>query len=963
MTDFIESSKEQTDCDTAADSLTLGQLRKIVKQFPNKQKTKEFGFNYSDCDVISNEIDEFYSYVEIRQCLDNKKEFEDGFKDSWIPSTISERRTYIEYLLEILDFKDPTKRLSAAKQLLYIAQGVFGETSSKEHHIEIIIENNKLLWKSGALLSYFQALKMTCRAHDYYSRLDNVTDRQAYIDDVNTEIGFYLTLIYMLVEVNLSDENFGNELIDLDPPMTVFLFETVASLREKDKNVKGYPVKKLLLLLWKVILASLGGVDDIKKKKDTMRMLNGLPPVNNNKEFLTKSTPFDYQTFQSEATQKYPTYAPPPFSAQKESSNIFFYTNNNNNINFSTNSNSSEIQPFIFPFSKSEPTIPKSIMEAGDLYLKFMYTSLSAIQSRKIKEEMKLNHPDFNINGSNYNEMEGIINNDASLPLLDNNDSVTQKDKEKLGRRSILPYMNNIVVVLLKLLLATISSNTNNNKGTENNDPQKGNATNNFNEVDIIRHREITSKAVSAILLLILKHLKVSHVLKFEYLSQLLIDSNCLLLILKMFGLQDISVSIKAKNEVEDLNFFHYCRKVKDNPIQTLENNSIDNFNFTGNNNYSECSSPSSKVQGRSEKNGNLNLDEINDVDEVQSNYNSVEGYNEINMENNIETIIDLDFSWRNFFTAINFLRIAQKLTKKKTHRILLLVQYKSSAILKKILKVSHPTMELYALKVLKNQMPFIGRKWRQNNMKLITAIYLKCRPDLRDEWISSPDPQEQNLRALVKFYNDKYYFINYDDHQSNGIHHNGFDEDSTEIFPPHYTKPLDHTNSAYIDDILLENSFIDNWENWLQEEVYKFSLSKPHLVNIDEFYNDEYSTIIEQVGDGSEWEIPPTPPCDDVNDCFSNIEWKKFSQDDLDAYENSFKATTNATNKYKSNYINYMDDDEIDNNLENVDLSEQIQADIEIKYPWPDEVLGPHATDEVMIYEPISYKAGIEDE
>nr|CAG8484728.1 15178_t:CDS:10 [Entrophospora candida] len=904
MTDFIESSKEQTDCDTAADSLTLGQLRKIVKQFPNKQKTKEFGFNYSDCDVISNEIDEFYSYVEIRQCLDNKKEFEDGFKDSWIPSTISERRTYIEYLLEILDFKDPTKRLSAAKQLLYIAQGVFGETSSKEHHIEIIIENNKLLWKSGALLSYFQALKMTCRAHDYYSRLDNVTDRQAYIDDVNTEIGFYLTLMYMLVEVNLSDENFGNELIDLDPPMTVFLFETVASLREKDKNVKGYPVKKLLLLLWKVILASLGGVDDIKKKKDAMRMLNGLPPFQTNQR-----------------------------------------------------------QPFIFPFSKSEPTIPKSIMEAGDLYLKFMYTSLSAIQSRKIKEEMKLNHPDFNINGSNYNEMEGIINNDASLPLLDNNDSVTQKDKEKLGRRSILPYMNNIVVVLLKLLLATISSNTNSSKGTENNDPQKGNATNNFNEVDIIRHREITSKAVSAILLLILKHLKVSHVLKFEYLSQLLIDSNCLLLILKMFGLQDISVSIKAKNEVEDLNFFHYCRKIKDNPIQTLENNSIDNFNFTGNNNYSECSSPSSKVQGRSEKNGNLNLDEINDVDEVQSNYNSVEGYNEINMENNIETIIDLDFSWRNFFTAINFLRIAQKLTKKKTHRILLLVQYKSSAILKKILKVSHPTMELYALKVLKNQMPFIGRKWRQNNMKLITAIYLKCRPDLRDEWISSPDPQEQNLRALVKFYNDKYYFINYDDHQSNGIHHNGFDEDSTEIFPPHYTKPLDHANSAYIDDILLENSFIDNWENWLQEEVYKFSLSKPHLVNIDEFYNDEYSTIIEQVGDGSEWEIPPTPPCDDVNDCFSNIEWKKFSQDDLDAYESSFKTTTNATNKYKSNYINYMDDDEIDNNLENVDLSEQIQADIEIKYPWPDEVLGPHATDEVMIYEPISYKTDIEDE
>lgn len=98
-------------------------------------------------------------------------------------------------------------------------------------------------------------------------------------------------------------------------------------------------------------------------------------------------------------------------------------------------------------------------------------------------------------------------------------------------------------------------------------------------EIDVTRHREITSKAVSAILLLMLKHLKLSRILffseikisnklvksfilnkkkfidilKFEYVSQLLVDSNCLLLILKMFGLQDVSLTIKAKNEVDDL--------------------------------------------------------------------------------------------------------------------------------------------------------------------------------------------------------------------------------------------------------------------------------------------------------------------------------------------------------------------------------------------------------------------------
>lgn len=45
--------------------------------------------------------------------------------------------------------------------------------------------------------------------------------------------------------------------------------------------------------------------------------------------------------------------------------------------------------------------------------------------------------------------------------------------------------------------------------------------------------------------------------------------------------------------------------------------------------------------------------------------------------EDEIELITD--YSWRNFFAVINFVHILQKLTKRKTHRILLLVQYKSS--------------------------------------------------------------------------------------------------------------------------------------------------------------------------------------------------------------------------------------------------------------------------------------------
>jgi hypothetical protein len=64
---------------------------------------------------------------------------------------------------------------------------------------------------------------------------------------------------------------------------------------------------------------------------------------------------------------------------------------------------------------------------------------------------------------------------------------------------------------------------------------------------------------------------------------------------------------------------------------------------------------------------------------------------------------------------------------------------------------------------VIKSQIPFCGRKWRQSNMKVITAIYLNLRPDLREDWLSGGDvdaeveeslPQEQALRGLVKYYN-----------------------------------------------------------------------------------------------------------------------------------------------------------------------------------------------------------------
>jgi hypothetical protein len=125
------------------------------------------------------------------------------------------------------------------------------------------------------------------------------------------------------------------------------------------------------------------------------------------------------------------------------------------------------------------------------------------------------------------------------------------------------------------------------------------------------------------------------------------------------------------------------------------------------------------------------------------------------------------DFSWRAFFTSINYLRIMQKICRNKAHRNLMLVSYKSSQFLRKLLKVPQPELRLYTLKLFKNQVPYCGRKWRQSNMRVITAVYLHCRPELRDDWLAGSDvdaevdesvPLEQALRALTHWHNLKRY-------------------------------------------------------------------------------------------------------------------------------------------------------------------------------------------------------------
>lgn len=716
-----------------------------------------------------------------------------------------------------------------------------------------------------------------------------------YLDEINLELALHFAQLYILIETGRGEEEKGDELMSLDPPLPIYLFGQVAALREK--NAKGYPVKKLLLLVWKTMLTCFGGMQDVDRCKRLARELEGLAPAEATKPApTTKSTPMDFQNFQHEITVKYPTFAPSPRSSteppiDKIASAVFpipvrkpFVPSGDSDPNSNGSApypgtpapspppspkpnkqkyQTDQTRPFIFPYSRSVQgprMVPYSIEEAGRLYKEKMHVSLEMWQMWRLREQCiqeesgvgsaedgtrvglgvrksgagrvgsgagststaqpsrkgsgdqggwtgpsplsrivdnasassigsrspsvteapgstsqasSSDHQRFKLRGEptmdRLQELEAELDAEFSrveadhmLAVLDNPRYVStlaqlrqqRADARRLQRvdllyQAVLPSLQSSVIVLLKLLLAAVTAQSSTNSPhaqaiAEGIAPEEAPAPT-LEDIDIMRHREITSKAVSAILLLCLKWFKASHAMKFHYLSQLLVDSNCLLLILKMFGLQEVANSVKAKNEAEAFTFFSYCyHEGGREPRQPRAGDfllSRDPLGMAshGGGQGATASSPMAAMNMTMSM-GGVQGDEIEYVS---------------------------DYSWRNFFSSINFARILQKLTKRKVHRILLLVQYKSSAILKRTLKVNHPALQLYVLKVIKGQVPFCGRKWRQSNMKVITAIYLNCRPDLREEWLAGTDidgdvedslPQEQALRSLVKYYNSSRY-------------------------------------------------------------------------------------------------------------------------------------------------------------------------------------------------------------
>ncbi|POS86196.1 hypothetical protein EPUL_003708, partial [Erysiphe pulchra] len=471
--------------------------------------------------------------------------------------------------------------------------------------------------------------------------------------------------------------------------------------------------------------------------------------------------------------------------------------------------------------------IPKSILEAGEIFSHRMRMTRSLRQlweerEKYIKfergwdtsddeiEDFKLDFLPKNDNGEI--DLDSITIDDI---LTQKNNNINQKNKkiakldcgpnnkvsdevlqkleliEKTYKNS-LPQLQSLVIVLLKAIWTSVpnipSHPTYHGVAT---DPKEANLRVNgphtqnrsqepssipipdtdisdflVEEPETYRLREITIKAISGILLLLLKWFKASHVLKFEHMTQLLLDSNYLPLALKYFAYQDSDRFRKNKADKDDMSFFAFCNANSINSPAEEEFSVLSDLEDS----EDEAVPPPIKINPNQtipmDTQDFLPAHRFEDGQDVGRQQNpEIPNLNHSKTEVYYELVYE--FSWRSLFSTINLLRVMQKICKDKTHRNLLLVQYKSSQILKRILKFPQPDIRMYTLKLLKNQVPYYGRKWRQGNMRIITAIYLHCRPELRDDWLAGCDinadvedalPLEQSLRALTHWHNVKYY-------------------------------------------------------------------------------------------------------------------------------------------------------------------------------------------------------------
>lgn len=366
----------------STDSLSLMQLRSIVKDFPRVEPTP-YAFVYADAASLPEEIEEWFTYgVEERaRILKGQSSFaqewgecngwefggegEEGAGTQWAGLMDEEREQFVESLIERLREKEMDKRLRALEALVYLVLGCWHETaglaqtgserssaekgkvkaeepesneevaeqpssaeasqlsprdkaleeqfSKSKAQIYWIKTNVGTLFDCNGLQTVFDIVRDTCLrecSDDPMREVTTAVQKEAE----QRENWCALTVFYICLEVCRACEDKEQQLamraviLRLDPNILTFFCNITNKIRWDD--IIQLPLIKLLLLIWKSILVSFGGLDDVDTAKASFR--DDIEGEGNSGRPMITASPLDYHAFRQEISSKYPAYNPPP---------------------------------------------------------------------------------------------------------------------------------------------------------------------------------------------------------------------------------------------------------------------------------------------------------------------------------------------------------------------------------------------------------------------------------------------------------------------------------------------------------------------------------------------------------------------------------------------------------------------------------------------------------------------------
>ncbi|KAM9076911.1 striatin-interacting protein 2 isoform 4-T4 [Megaptera novaeangliae] len=794
-------------------------------------------FEYGDTDGHAAELSELYSYTENPEFTTNRRCFEEDFKTQvqgkeWLELEEDAQKAYVMGLLDRLEVVSRERRLKVARAVLYLAQGTFGECDSEVDVLHWSRYNCFLLYQMGTFSAFLELLHMEI---DNSQACSSALRKPAISIADSTELRVLLSVMYLMVEnIRLeretdsygwrrARETFRTELsfsMHNEEPFALLLFSMVTKFCSG--LAPHFPIKKVLLLLWKVVMFTLGGFEQLQALKVQKREELGLPPLAEDSIQVVKSmraaSPPSYTLDLGESQ-----LAPPPSKlrgrrgsrrqllTKQDSLDIY-----NERDLFKTEEPATEEEeesagdgertldgeldlleqdPLVPPppsqaplsaervaFPKGLPWTPKVRQKDIEHFLemsrnKFIGFTLEQDTDtlvglpRPIHESVKTLKQAFWPKRLRHAACRILVAQPGIEPV-----------PPVLGAWSLNHWTAREVPPLALWLkhkyISIADVQIKNEEELEKCPMSLGEEVVPETPCEILYQGMLCS--LPQYMIALLKILLAAAPTSKAKTDSINILADVLPEEMPITVLQSMKLGIDVNRHKEII-----VKSISALLLLLLKHfklNHIYQTFYSPPNKHPFCFDLLIQFEYVSQhlvfanciplilKFFNQNILSYitakNSISVLDYPCCIIQDLPELTTES-LEAGDNNQFCWRNLFSCINLLRLLNKLTKWKHSRTMMLVVFKSAPILKRALKVKQAMLQLYVLKLLKIQTKYLGRQWRKSNMKTMSAIYQKVRHRMNDDWAYGNDidarpwdfqAEECTLRANIEAFNSRRY-------------------------------------------------------------------------------------------------------------------------------------------------------------------------------------------------------------